>query len=144
LFEEFWGVVTKQSDRITVTALNSWDDWITTTTAEDIAKCTAELLFRPETPVNKPVYIAGDTLTYGEFADTVERAAGQKIGRQVWPLDHLRQRAHDNPDDKLLKYRVVFSEGRGLSWPKAETWSSHNNIKMETVEEWIARTGCLA
>jgi len=46
LFEEYWGVVVPLADdKIQVTALNSWDDMITTTTAEDIGRVTAELVY---------------------------------------------------------------------------------------------------
>ncbi|EXJ91726.1 hypothetical protein A1O3_00276 [Capronia epimyces CBS 606.96] len=128
---------------IQITALNSWDDWITTTTATDIAKCTASILYSPDphphTPINQPVYIAGDTLTYGEFADTIARATGRSVTRRVWPLEYLREESREDPEDQLKRYRVVFAEGRGVSWPKEETWSAEAGIEMETVEEWARK-----
>jgi hypothetical protein len=147
LFEEFWGVVSKNPDSggketVRVTALNSWNDWITTTTAEDIGRCTAALLLEQDAPVNKPVYIAGDTLTYGEFADVVARVVeprGYPVDRQVWPLEHLKQESQNAPEDKLKKYRVVFSEGKGLSWPKESTWSAQKGMTMTGVEEWMQK-----
>jgi len=54
-------------------------DWITTTAVEDIATSTAELLFTSDAPLNRPVYIAGNTLTYAELADAVARATGKQI-----------------------------------------------------------------
>jgi hypothetical protein len=98
LFQEVWGVVLRLPDdgkgkgKVQVTALNSWDDLITTTTAEDIARCTAELIYNANTPVNTPLYIAGDTLTYGQFAEVVVRAMGREVVGQVWPLSYLRTR----------------------------------------------------
>lgn len=157
LFEEFWGVVARRKtsrehgegegqasarETVQVTALNSWDDLITTTTAADIGTCTAELLFSSDAPVNQPVYIAGDTLTYGAFADTIERVLepkGVEIVRREWPLSYLRQESEKDPEDKLKKYRVVFSEGRGLSWPKEGTWSDKMGIKMMGVEEYVRK-----
>ncbi|EXJ93592.1 hypothetical protein A1O1_01984 [Capronia coronata CBS 617.96] len=151
-----------QDKIITITALNSWSDWITTTTATDIAKCTAELLYCPDTPVNQPVYIAGDTLTYSEFADAIERAVADTdtdtttstsrksnsshhskhtplLVRNVWPLEYLREESRRDPDNQLKRYRVVFAEGRGLSWPKEQTWSWKRGMKMEGVEEWVKK-----
>ncbi|KEF54627.1 uncharacterized protein A1O9_09069 [Exophiala aquamarina CBS 119918] len=144
LFEEFWGVVGKEvgdddRERIKVTALNSWDDVITTTTAEDIGRCAAELILDPEAPRNQPVYIAGDTLTYGELADTIQKVTGKEVIKNVWPLDYLREESRKAPEDKLRKYRVVFSEGTGLSWPLEGTWSRTKGFDMERVAGWIKR-----
>lgn len=144
LFEDFWGVVKRGSEgetnpSIQVTALNSWTDLITTTAAEDIAKCTAELLFSPDAPVNMPVYIAGDTLTYAEFADAVARATDQQVVRRVWPLEYLREESKNDPADVLKRYRVVFAEGRGLSWPKEGTWSAKRGMQLEGVEDWVKK-----
>ncbi|KIX94063.1 uncharacterized protein Z520_10089 [Fonsecaea multimorphosa CBS 102226] len=152
LFEDFWGIVRRvpspspspdaRREKIQLTALNSWDDLITTTTAEDIGKCTAQLLFTGDSPVNTPVYIAGDTLTYGAFADTVEPVVsplGIEVVRQVWPLTFLREESEKDPGDKIKRYRVVFAEGKGLSWPKERTWSAMQGIKMEGVDEYARR-----
>ncbi|KIW53895.1 hypothetical protein PV05_06304 [Exophiala xenobiotica] len=140
LFQEFWGVVLRLPDgKVQTTALNSWDDVITTTTAEDIARCTAELMYNADTPVNRPVYIAGDTLTYGQFAEVVGRAMGREVVRQVWPLEYLRKESQKDPVDKIKRYRVVFAEGKGLSWPKEETWSAKHGMDLMGVEEWVRR-----
>lgn len=162
LFEEFWGVVERKTAAaaataaatdgagqgeeeegkkgeqiIQVTALNSWDDLITTTTATDIGRCTAELLLCADTPVNTPVYIAGDTLTYSAFADTIARATSKTVIRRVWPLEYLREESRKDPDDQLKRYRVVFSEGKGLSWDKEGTWSAKRGLKLQGVEDWV-------
>lgn len=147
LFEEFWGVVKRlpapegkqEQQRVQVTALNSWDDMLTTTSAEDIGLCTASLLFSPSSPVNRPVYIAGDTLSYGDLADVVGCATGKEVVREVWPLEYLRHESEKDPEDKLKRYRVVFAEGKGLSWPKEETWSAKAGIKMMGVEDWVRK-----
>ena len=150
LFQEFWGVVVVRRPRsppddgkVRITALNSWDDVVTTTTAEDIARCTAELMYykndAADTPVNGPVYIAGDTLTYGQLAEVVGRAMGREVVRQVWPLEDLRKESLMDPGDKIKRYRVVFAEGKGLSWPKEETWSAKHGMDLMGVEEWVRR-----
>ncbi|KAJ9617046.1 hypothetical protein H2200_000767 [Cladophialophora chaetospira] len=149
LFEEFWGVVKRLppdedggKEKVQVTALNSWDDVLTVTSAEDIGTCTAALLFRTDAPVNEPVYIAGDTLPYGEFADTIARVLepkGIEVVRQVWSLRYLKEESEKDPEDKLKRYRVVFSEGRGLSWRKEGTWSAKQGVEMTGVEDWVKR-----
>jgi hypothetical protein len=171
LFEPFWGVVEveraphqteTQTDtqrethtqtqtqppaqvQVRITALNSWDDLITATTAEDIGTCTAEVLFSPDAPVNQPVYIAGETLTYGAFAATLARVLeprGVAVSRtNVWGLDSLKRESQLDPADKLKRYRVVFAAGRGLSWRKEDTWSARRGIRMMGVEEWVVGRG---
>jgi NmrA-like family len=138
IFEEFWGVVTKlDTDKIKVTALNSWDDRITATTARDIGRCTAELVLNAKAPRNQAVYIAGDTLTYRDFASVIERETGKEVLRDVWPLEELKEKARQDPDNKLRKYHVVFSEGKGLSWPREQTWNAEKGMEMQDVASWI-------
>lgn len=142
LFEEFWGVVVKKpaddgQEKIHVTALHSWDDLITVTTAEDIGRCAAELVLDPEAPRNQPVFIAGDTLTYREFADAIQGVTGKEVVRNVWPVECLREESRKAPEDKLKKYRVVFAEGTGLSWPVGGTWSSNKGFEMQRVADWV-------
>ena len=138
LFEESWGVVARLADRrIKITALNSWEDMITATTARDIGRCTAELLLRPNMPRDRPVFIAGDTLSYAELADTIERVTGKEVLRDVWPLAYLKEEFQNHPNDQAKRYRVVFSEGKGLSWPKDKTWNAANGVEMEDVATWV-------
>ena len=138
LFEDHWGVVKKLEDgKIQVTALNSWDDWITATDARDIGECTAELVLNDEEPRNQAVYIAGDTLTYRDFANVVEKETGKEVAKEVWPLEELKEKARQDPENKLRKYRVVFSEGRGLSWPKEKTWNVSKGMDYQDIAGWI-------
>ena len=138
LFEDFWGVVSKRADgTIQVNALNSWEDMVTATTARDIGRCTAELLLKPDMPRDQPVYIAGDTMTYSDFAGTVQRESGMDVVREVWPLEYLRAESERCPEDKLKRYRVVFAEGRGVSWPKESSWNAKNNVEMEGFGDWV-------
>lgn len=138
LFEDHWGVGKKLEDgKIQVTALNSWDDWITATDARDIGRCTAELVLNDKEPRNQAVYIAGDTLTYRDFANVVERETGKEVVREVWPLEELKEKARQDPDNKLRKYHVVFSEGKGLSWPKEKTWNVSKGTEYRDIASWI-------
>ena len=138
LFEEMWGVVTRvDSGSRKITALNSWDDLITATTAEDIGRCTAEVVLNEKEERNKSVYIAGDTLTYDEFVHVVEETTGRGVVRELWPLEELKRKVIAEPENKLRKYHVVFSEGKGLSWSKDKTWNAQKEMEMEDVRSWV-------
>lgn len=141
LFEDFWGVVlrTAESDIRGVRALGGWDHLVTVTTVEDIARCNAELILRDVQQRDKAVYIAGDTMRYDEFADLVERVVGRSIERELWTTAFLIQESEKEPENKLWKYRVVFSEGVGLAWPKEETYNAMNHIEMENIEQYMRR-----
>jgi NmrA-like family len=140
LFQEFWGVVKKEGDgRVEVTVLNSWDDWITATAAEDIGKVTAELALNAKEERNKAVFVAGDALTYRHLADLVESVVGKEVLMDVRPLAYSKEEAAKNPDNKLETYRVVFSEGKGLSWPKAKTWNAERAVEMVDIRTWLTK-----
>ncbi|KAK5106836.1 hypothetical protein LTS08_000959 [Lithohypha guttulata] len=143
LFEDFWGVVVRSNQgRITVVrALGGWDHLITATTVEDIARCNAELLLRDTSTNhrNRTIYIAGDTMTYDEFADLVERTVGHTIERELWSTEYLKSKSSEEPENKLLKYRVVFSEDKGLAWSKEDTYITSKGIGMEGIEAYMRR-----
>ncbi|KAI6370465.1 hypothetical protein MCOR25_004203 [Pyricularia grisea] len=149
LFEESWGVVVPCGEGVKVTALGSWEDGITATTAEDIARVTARLVLDPEEDGawsgggggdGPPVYIAGDTLTYADLADVVERVTGKEVVRECMGRDDLRKKLEQDPDNKLYKYRVVFGGGSGVSWPKEGTWNDSRGLEMETIQDWLRRS----
>lgn len=150
LFEESWGVVVRDDSKPSeskdggkkisaVTALGGWDHWLTVTTARDIARCNAELVLR-DTKTRGVVFIAGDTMQYSDFAELVERVVGRKVRRECWTTEWLREQAEQaeqEEEKKLWKYRVVFSEGMGLSWKKEGTYNDMKGISMQGVENWM-------
>ncbi|KAI6316270.1 hypothetical protein MCOR14_000371 [Pyricularia oryzae] len=149
LFEESWGVVVPQGGgAVKVTALGGWEDGITATTTEDIARVTARLVLNAEEDgvwsggggAGPPVYIAGDTLTYADLADVVGRVTGKEVVRECVGRDDLRKTLEQDPDNKLFKYRVVFGGGSGVSWPKEGTWNDSQGLEMETIEGWLRRS----
>lgn len=147
LFEEAWGVVTPETPgengdpKVRVRALGSWEDGITVTAVEDIARTYATLLLEEEQSCQwgKPVSIAGETLTYMQFADVVGRVTGKEVVRELWDRDMLKEQMEKNPDDKLWAYRAVFGGGVGVSWPLRGTWSDKRGMKMTGVEEWMRK-----
>lgn len=137
LFEPDFGVVDLTTN--TVNALGSWDTEVTVTTAEDIGVLTAEIIQAQPPIANQVVYVAGDTITYRELADIVERTRGAQVIRNEWTVAHLLDELERNPGDSLRKYRAVFALGRGVAWPKAGTFNAIRSIPTTTAEEWASK-----
>jgi NAD(P)-dependent dehydrogenase (short-subunit alcohol dehydrogenase family) len=134
LFEPAFGVVDLGEN--TVRALGSWDTEVTVTTPEDIGRLTAAILFDP-TLVNRVVFTAGDTVTYRQLADTVDRVLNRKVERVEWTVPALMADLAAAPDDSLRKYRAVFAQGKGVAWPKAQSYNADAHIETVTVGQWI-------
>lgn len=134
LFEPSFGVV--DLDRNTVHALGGWDTAVTVTTPEDIGVLTAAIVFAEPRIANQVVYTAGDTITYGRLADVVDSVLGRTVNRVEWSVPFLKAELAKAPDDPLRKYRVVFGEGRGVSWEKNRTFNALNGIEVQDVEQW--------
>ena len=143
LFEDFWGVIVRDSESkiIGVRALGGWDHLITATTVEDIARCNAELVLVDIDKRDKAVYIAGDTMRYDEFAEVIERVVGHEVTKELWSTEELSKKSKEEPGEKLFKYRLVFSEGRGLAWEKKGTFNGVKSIEMEGIEAYMRRLG---
>lgn len=91
------------------------------------------------------VYSAGDTITYQRLADLVEeRVAGlvaeRPVTRELWTLGYLRRELQHDPENVLLRYRVVFAEGRGVRWKMADTINHQWDMQLEDVETYASRT----
>lgn len=134
LFEPAFGVV--NLDQNIVRALGSWDTAVTVTTPEDIGRLTASILFEPEL-VNQVVFTAGDTLTYRQLADTVDRLLNRKVERVEWTVPALKADLAAAPDDSIRKYRAVFAEGKGVAWAKADSYNAERQIETITIGQWI-------
>jgi hypothetical protein len=135
LFEPVFGVVDLQQN--TVRALGSWDTAVTVTTPEDIGALTAKILFATPTITNQVVYTAGDTLTYGQLADRLDAELGRTLERVEWKVPMLQADLALAPDDALRKYRVVFAQGKGVSWPQAQSFNAQQQIEVTNVQRWI-------
>lgn len=135
LFEPAFGVVDLASD--TVHALGSFENTLTVTTAEDIGALTADIVFAEPRIANRVLYTAGDTVTYAQLADILESVLGRKVHRAVWSVRRLRDELAQDPDSALRKYRVVWAEGKGVSWPMAQTFHFQSGIDLAGVERWM-------
>ncbi len=95
LFEPEFGVVDLQND--TVNALGSYDTAVTVTTPDDIGVLTAEIVFFEPTISNEIVFLAGDTITYGELADKLEAALNKPFSRSEWTVPVLMEELANDP-----------------------------------------------
>lgn len=134
LFEPAFGVVDLSEN--VVRALGSWDTAVTVTAPEDIGRLTAAIILEPQL-ANQVVFIAGDTLTYGQLADTVDRLLDRMVERKEWTLPALKADLAMAPDDQMRKYRAVFAEGKGVAWSKADSYNAARQIETITVEKWV-------
>ncbi len=134
LFEPAFGVVDLAHD--TVHALGDWDTRVTVTTPEDIGQLTAAICFAKPRIVNRVVYTAGDTLTYGQVADLVEAVRGRPVRREAWSVATLQDELMRDPTNDLKKYRVVFAQGKGVAWPMRDTFNAQREIETVSVAQW--------
>jgi len=83
------------------------------------------------------VLTAGDTLTYRQAADIVDQVLGRELQREVWTIPYLQEQLAQEPNSQIAKYRVVFAEGRGVSWPCDQTFNEQQGIPVTTVQSWL-------
>ncbi|KAL2802446.1 hypothetical protein BJX63DRAFT_114259 [Aspergillus granulosus] len=140
LFEPGFGVVDFTRD--TVMALGEWDTRVSVTAVEDIGRFTAEIVLGPHSEgafVNGPVRVAGDTISYGELVELVERVTGREFARKVRTVDAAREDLKKEPGNVLYKYQIVFGEGTGVAWDLEGTWNYKAGIRGVTAEEWARK-----
>lgn len=135
LFEPEFGVVDLQSNL--VHALGSLDTAVTLTTPDDIGALAAEVLFAIPRIRNEIVFLAGDTVTYGEVADKLESSLGHTFGRSVWSEEYLLDELARDPNNMMCKYRAAFAQGRGVAWDKRGTFNSQRGFAVTDVASWI-------
>ena len=135
LFEPSFGVVDLLENE--VRALGSWTTAVTVTTPEDIGSLTTEVLFAEPRIKNQVVYTAGDTLNYVALADTLDRVLDRKMRRVTWNIPMLKAQLEQDPENPILKYRIVFAEGKGVAWAMADTFNAVRDIPMTGVERWV-------
>ncbi|KAI3390338.1 hypothetical protein diail_10019 [Diaporthe ilicicola] len=135
LFIADFGVVDLQKK--VVRALGSWENKITVSTPKDIGRLTTEMVFVPDGTLNEVVYIGGDTISYEQLAQTLDKAFNEKFEREEWELRFLKQRLAQDPGNLWYKYQCIFGDGKGISWDMAKTLNGQRNITMTAVEEYI-------
>jgi hypothetical protein len=135
LFEPGSGMVDLPND--TVNALGTLDTAVTVTTPEDIGVLTAEILFAEPRIRNEIVYLAGDTITYRELAETLETVLQRPFQLVEWTEPFLLDELANDPDNMTRKYRAVFAQGRGVAWAKDDTFNARHAIPLTSLHQWV-------
>jgi hypothetical protein len=136
LFEPEFGVVDIENSE--VHALGGLDTAVTLTTPDDIGMLTAEIVFFEPAIRNEIVFLAGDTVTYGQVADKLEAELGRPFKRSVWTVPFLMDELANDPQNMMRKYRAAFAIGRGVSWPKSGTFNERLDIPVTDLSALIA------
>jgi hypothetical protein len=126
---------------ITVRALGAWDHGLTTTCVEDIGRLTAAVILDSSIE-NEIVYLSGETFTYSQLAEIIERKfekKGWEVKRELWTKEDLKEALERRPDDTMAKYRVAFAENRGVAWPVERTYHARRGLEVLGLEEWIEK-----
>ncbi|PAU76311.1 aromatic alcohol reductase [Halomonas salipaludis] len=137
LFEPAFGVVDLETN--TVRALGSWDTRVTVTTPEDIGRLTTEIYLEEPRISNEVVFVAGDTLSYGQLATIVEEGTGKAVTRVELSLEELNNQLSLYPDDVMLRYRTAFALGSGMWWEKSKTYNYEKGLETIDVKTWLNR-----
>ena len=135
LFEPELGIVDLKN--ASVRALGRLDNALTVTTAEDIGTLTAEALFADAPITDSVVYLAGDTTSYEGLAQILERVFARQFSRSVWTIGELERALATSPNDQLAKYRLVFGQGRGVSWPKEKSFNWRLRLPALGIDDWL-------
>ncbi|MCR1026719.1 aromatic alcohol reductase [Cellulophaga baltica] len=137
LFEPSLGVVDLKNQ--TINALGDWNTEVTVTSAEDIGRLTAEIILFEPRIINQVMFVAGDTISYKQLAEIIEKQSGTKFKRIKWDMDYLKKEIENDPQDNIKRYRAVFGEGIGVSWSKEKTFNFKEGLKMESAEQWVMK-----
>jgi hypothetical protein len=138
LFEQFWGIVERNQGRITVRALRDWEHKVTVTDVADIGKVLARILAGDVEAEDRAVHIAGDTVSYAQLADVVERVVARKVEREQWSIADLKTELEKDTENTVKKYRLVFARD-GVWWNKEVSINHELQIPCIDVETY-ART----
>ncbi|KAI4117660.1 MAG: hypothetical protein LQ345_002159 [Seirophora villosa] len=102
-----------------------------------------------------PVFGVVDTAIAGTGKKVVVRALGswenrvtvttpEDIGkivaelRQLWDLEYLSDELRRDPENAIKKYRVVFAEGKGVSWEQALAANEQLGVETTNVERFLS------
>lgn len=136
LFEPAFGLV--DFDAGIVRALGSWETQVTVTTPEDIGTLTTAILLEEPRIVNRVVYIASDTISYGHLAEIVDAQTGRRFERQLLTPDMLAAACAEHPGDGMARYRLAFGRGDGMWWDYAATYNAQRALPTTDTGTWLA------
>ena len=139
LFETYFGVVDLGEG--VVRALGGWENRVTVTTPGDIGRLTCEIVFTEPRIVDEVVFTVGETISYGRLAELVKEVTEKELKREIWSVEQLKEELIADPNNPIKKYRVVFAEGRGVSWDMEKTFNKQRGIETADVRNWALENG---
>ncbi|KAI8210362.1 hypothetical protein K4K52_012322 [Colletotrichum sp. SAR 10_76] len=139
LFVKEFGVVDFEVKKLR--ALGGWDVEITVTGPEDIARMTAEVVFKPSgIPRDGVIFIAGDTVSYETIAKLVEnRFPEVRFTRERWDMELLKRNLGSDSGNVWNKYRCVFGARKGIAWPMKKTLNYEREIELEGLKLYLKK-----
>lgn len=138
LFQTFFGVVenSEKEGEVIVRALGGWENKVTVTMPKDIGRLTSEVVFFEPRVIDEVVFTAGETISYRRVAEIVDEVLGKKVKREIWSVPYLEEELKEDPENLVLKYRVVFGVGKGVSWDADKTFNVRNGIEVQDVKRY--------
>jgi len=136
LFEQFWGIVDRSKEeegKVVVRCLRDWYHKVTVTDVNDIGWVLARVIAGDVEAEDRVMYIAGDTISYGQLADIVKQVSGKQVEQEAWSIEHLKKELDLAPEDGIKKYRLVFARD-GVWWDKDRTVNKALSMDMMDVE----------
>ncbi|KAI4685769.1 uncharacterized protein J4E88_003605 [Alternaria novae-zelandiae] len=136
LFEQFWGIVDRSKEaegKVVVRCLRDWDHKVTVTDVNDIGRVLARIISGDVEAGDRVLYIAGDTISYGQLADIVKGVSGKQVEQEAWSVEHLKKELDLAPEDGINKYRLVFARD-GVWWEMDRTVNKALSMDMMDVE----------
>lgn len=137
LFEPGFGVIDAQTN--TVYGLGGWQHAATLNTPEDIGRLTTEIFVSEPAFSNEIVFIAGDTLTYRELADSMQFHWKSKVNRILLGRGRLLDDVQRSPANVAAKYRLAFARPGGVAWCKEKTFNHLHGIETTTAAQWLSK-----
>jgi uncharacterized protein YbjT (DUF2867 family) len=144
LFEQFWGIVDRSQEehgKVIVRALGDWTHKVTVTDVHDIGRVLARILSGDVDAENTVLYVAGNTVSYGELADIVAKVSEMSVAREAWSVPYLEEDLRKDPENGIKKYRLVFAR-EGVWWNMDQTVNEKLGMDMLRVEEYARRLFC--
>lgn len=137
LFEPAFDVVNLKEGYIN--ALGSWENKVTVTSPDDIGMLTTMILLESPRITNEVIFIAGDTISYGELADIVDSVTNKIFKRNIFSLKGLQNELAQNPDNQMQRYQAAFAQGDGMWWSMENTYNYIKGISTQNVEQWLIK-----
>lgn len=109
---------------------------VTVTSPADIGRLTTAIYLHQPRIVNEVVFVAGETTSYRQLADTVERVTQQTFSKAVHTLPALLEQLRTNPDDAMLRYRAAFARGMACGGRWA-TLNARHQLPTQDIAGWL-------